>query len=135
MAQVVHELGKRLVALERIRLHRLAQRRVDPCRDVALLVAQVTNEGRVLQLGLRRARTHPGSLGASSEQIQRIGQEVASRYLQRVGDQTNPRYGRVLDVQRLPGTGSISVAVSEKGVAAQTVPEPSNRLSPTQVCP
>src|SRR5437762_142553 len=54
--QVVDELRKRLVALERIRMHRLPQSRVDPCRNVT--------EAGVFQLALRRARTHPGGLGA-----------------------------------------------------------------------
>ena len=43
-------------------MHGLAQGRIEPRGDVALVVALVANESRVLQPALRRARTYPGNL-------------------------------------------------------------------------
>src|SRR5437762_2006326 len=58
MAQIVDELGERLVALQRIRVDGLAQGGVDPLRDVVLVV----QSRRVFQLALCGARAHLGGL-------------------------------------------------------------------------
>jgi hypothetical protein len=116
-----------------IDLSRVPPDRVDDLRMVIDRVARnslLTGKlGRVVY-----ARQNPGASAAPAEQVQQLGQELASDYLQRVDVATNPRYGQVLDTQRLPGTGSLSVAVSEQSVAAQTVPEPSDQLRETQEC-
>jgi hypothetical protein len=79
-------------------------------------------------------RENPGGGGAPAEQVQQLGQQMADDYLDRVGAEVNPRYGQVLDTRRLPGTGSLSIAVSEEGVAGENVPEASNTLPETQEC-
>jgi hypothetical protein len=80
------------------------------------------------------ARQNPGGAGASPEQVQRLGQQLANDYLQRVDVETDPRYGQVLDTSKLPGTGSLSIAVSEAGVAGENVPEADSTLAASQEC-
>lgn len=79
-------------------------------------------------------RQNPGSRDAPAEQVQQVGQQLVNDYMRRVGVQTDPRYGQVLDTQQVPGTGSLSVPVSQEGVNGQTVPEASNTLPPNQEC-
>ena len=79
-------------------------------------------------------RQNPGEPSPSPDQASALGERLASQYLKRVGAETNPRYGQVLDVQRLPGTGSFSLPVSAEGVQSRTVPEPTDRLTETQTC-
>lgn len=81
------------------------------------------------------AQQNPGSTGASSNQAQQIGQQMAADYLARVGVQTDPRYGQVLNTQKLPGTGSLSVASSQEGIDGQTVPKAGTQLPASQQCP
>jgi len=78
-------------------------------------------------------RQNPGST-APSNQVQRLGQQLVNQYLQRVGVDTDPRYGQVLDTSQVPGTGSLSVAVSEEGVDAENVPDPNTDLPSGQAC-
>ena len=77
---------------------------------------------------------NPGGGQAPPDQVQQLGQQLVNRYLRTVGVETDPRYGQVLDTRRLPGTGSLSVPVSQEGVASQTVPEASNTLAKNQEC-
>jgi hypothetical protein len=104
--------------------------------DLRMVIDRVARNSLLIEKLGRRVylRQHPGATAAPPQEIQQLGQELASDYLQRVDVATDPRYGQVLDTQRLPGTGSLSVAVSQQGVAAQTVPEPSDQLRETQEC-
>jgi len=77
---------------------------------------------------------NPGAPSVPSDQVQRLGQQLVNQYMQRVGVETDPRYGQVLDTQNVPGTGSLSVAVSREGIAAENVPNPNSPLPPGQVC-
>jgi len=79
-------------------------------------------------------RQNPGGATVSSNQVQRLGQQLVSRYMQRVGVDTDPRYGQVTDTGSVPGTGSLSVAVSEEGIDAENVPDPNSDLPPGQAC-
>lgn len=79
-------------------------------------------------------RQNPGGGNPPPNQIQQLGQQLASGYLNQVDVETNPRYGQVLDTQRLPGTGSLSLPVSEEGMAGRTVPQASGSLSESQKC-
>jgi SurA N-terminal domain len=88
----------------------------------------------VEKLGQVAYRQQNGGGQAPPDQVQQLGQQMVSRYLREVDVQTDPRYGQVLDTRRLPGTGSLSVPVSEEGVASQTVPEASNTLAQSQEC-
>jgi hypothetical protein len=110
------------------------QSRIDDLQLVTERVAR--NTLLVDKLGrVAYARQNPGSAGAPADQVQQLGQRMADQYMRRVGVDTDPRYGQVLDTQRLPGTGSLSVAVSEEGVAGETVPEATNTLPQNQECP
>jgi SurA N-terminal domain len=104
--------------------------------DLRMVIDRVARNSLLIgKLGRQvYAQQNPGTSAAPPEHVQQLGQELASDYLQRVDVATNPRYGRVLDMQRLPGTGSLSVAVSPQGVAAQSVPEPTSELNETQEC-
>ncbi len=104
--------------------------------DVLAITERVgRNTLLVEKLGrLAYERDNPGSSGAPTEDVQRLGQQMADDYLRQVDADINPRYGQVTDTQRLPGTGSLSVAVSEEGVAGENVPEPNGSLPNSQVC-
>jgi hypothetical protein len=78
---------------------------------------------------------NPGSTSAPSNQIQQLGQALVNQYMQRVGVETDPRYGEVVDTsQQVPGTGSLSVAVTREGIEAENVPDPNAPLPPGQAC-
>jgi hypothetical protein len=79
-------------------------------------------------------RQNPGSTSANSNQVQRLGQQLVNQYMQRVGVDTDPRYGQVTDTSSVPGTGSLSVAVSEEGIDAENVPDPNSDLPPGRAC-
>jgi SurA N-terminal domain len=79
-------------------------------------------------------RQNPGSTAAPSNQVQRLAQQQVNQYMQRVGVDTDPRYGQVTDTSSVPGTGSLSVAVSEEGIDAENVPDPNSDLPPGQAC-
>jgi hypothetical protein len=76
---------------------------------------------------------NPGT-SASSNQVQQLAQQQVNQYMKRVGVETDPRYGQVLDTQQTPGTGSLSVAVSQQGLDAENVPDPNTELPPSQTC-
>jgi hypothetical protein len=78
---------------------------------------------------------NPGSTSAPSNQVQQLGQALVNQYMQRVGVETDPRYGEVVDTsQQVPGTGSLSVAVTREGIEAENVPDPNAPLPPGQAC-
>ncbi len=77
---------------------------------------------------------NPGGAGAPPDQVQQLGQQMVNSYMDRVGVETDPRYGQVLNTQQVPGTGSLSIPVSQEGVEGQTVPEASNTLARNQEC-
>jgi hypothetical protein len=77
---------------------------------------------------------NPGSSEAPPDQVQQLGQQLADSFMERSDVDIDPRYGQVLDTQRLPGSGSLSIAVSEEGRAGQTVPQATNTLSKNQEC-
>ena len=79
-------------------------------------------------------KQNPGGPSVSSDQVQQLGQQVVNQYMQRVGVETDPRYGQVLDTQNVPGTGSLSVAVSKTGLDAENVPDPNASIPPSQTC-
>ena len=111
---------------------------VPPSRteDLQLTLDRVArNAVLVEKVGAQAYRQqNPGSPDAPPDQASALGERLASQYLRRVGAQTDPRYGQVVDVQRLPGTGSLSLPVSAEGVQSRTVPEPTDRLTQTQTC-
>lgn len=51
------------------------------------------------------------------------GQQRVLDYLDEVGYEAMPRYGQALDAEAKPGTGSLSVAVSDEGVRGLALPE------------
>lgn len=104
--------------------------------DLQATIEQVARNALLVEKLGRAAyeQQNPGSSGAPPAEVQQLGQQLANDYLEQVDVETNPRYGQVLDTQKLPGTGSLSVAVSEEGVNGQTVPEANNSLSETQEC-
>jgi hypothetical protein len=77
---------------------------------------------------------NPGSSSAPSNQTQQLAQEQVNQYMKQVGVETDPRYGQVLDTQQVPGTGSLSVAVSQTGLDAENVPDPNASIPPSQTC-
>jgi hypothetical protein len=79
-------------------------------------------------------RQNPGATSAPSDQVQQIGQQLVNDYMKRVGVQTNPRYGRVFDPEQIPGTGSLSIPVTQEGLDGEGVPDPSSNLPPSQRC-
>ncbi|MGH3367370.1 MAG: hypothetical protein ACRDOY_09220 [Nocardioidaceae bacterium] len=107
--------------------------------DLAMVTDRVARNALLVEkLGrmvYQRENPGQGSPGAAAaDQIQRLGQQFASDYLSQVDVETNPRYGQVLDTQKLPGTGSLSVPVSAEGRAGRTVPDPASGLSQTEQC-
>ena len=77
---------------------------------------------------------NPGSTSAPSNQVQQLALAQVNQYMNRIGVDTDPRSGQVLDTQSVPGTGSLSVAVSEEGIDAENVPDPNADLPPGQAC-
>lgn len=110
------------------------QSRIDELQAVTDRVARntllVDKLGRAVY-----AQQNPGGAGAPDDQVQQLGQRLTNAYMQRVGVEIDPRYGQVLDTQALPGSGSLSVAVSAEGVAGESVPEATNTLPHNQECP
>jgi len=51
------------------------------------------------------------------------GQQRIQEYLDEVGYEVQPRYGQVVDTESKPGTGSMSVAVSDEGVRGLDLPQ------------
>jgi hypothetical protein len=78
-------------------------------------------------------RQNPGS-AAPPDQVQRLGELWANDYMQRIGVETNPRYGQAMDPGQVPGTGSLSIPVSEEGIDGEGIPEPSNTLPQSRTC-
>jgi hypothetical protein len=54
------------------------------------------------------------------------GQKRINQYLDEVGYQVERRHGQVLDAQSKPGTGSLSIAVSDEGVRGMDLPQGGN---------
>lgn len=106
--------------------------RADELRAVTERVAR--NSLLVEKLGQQAFEQQNTGAQPATEQIQQLGQQAVSRYMREVGVDVNPRYGQVLDTQKLPGTGSLSVPVSQEGRSAQTVPEANSTLTETQEC-
>ena len=79
-------------------------------------------------------RQNPGSTTAPPDQVQRLGERLVNGYMERIGVETNPRYGQALDPQQVPGTGSLSIPVSEEGIDGVGIPEPSNTLPQSRTC-
>lgn len=79
-------------------------------------------------------KQNPGSSSVSSNQAQQLAQQQVNQYMQRVGVETDPRYGQVLDTTQVPGTGSLSTAVSHTGLDAENVPDPNSSVPPSQTC-
>jgi hypothetical protein len=112
---------------------RIPDQRMDEVQSVLERVGR--NTLLVEELGrVAYQRQNPGGPGPSAQQVQQLGQQLVNGYMRRVGVETNPRYGKVDDTQQLPGTGSLSIAVSQEGIDAQGVPEPDSSLSPSQTC-
>ena len=106
-------------------------------RAETLEVIQRVGRNTLLLDKLGRAayeRQNPGSPSVPSNQVQQLGQQLVNQYMKRVGVETDPRYGQVLDTGQVPGTGSLSVAVSEQGIDAENVPDPNTKLPPSQAC-
>lgn len=106
--------------------------RADELQAVTERVAR--NSLLVEKLGQQAFEQQNTGAQPATEQIQQLGQQAVSRYMREVGVDVNPRYGQVLDTQKLPGTGSLSVPVSQEGRSAQTVPEANSTLTETQEC-
>jgi SurA N-terminal domain len=104
--------------------------------DVAAVTQRVARNSLLMEkLGqVAFAEQNPGSGSAPPNQVQQLGQQMVNAYMQRVGVETDPRYGQVLDTQQVPGTGSLSIPVSQEGVEGQTVPEASNTLAQNEEC-
>jgi hypothetical protein len=65
-----------------------------------------------------------GKLGeAEGGNLTEAGQQRVLDYLDEVGYEAMPRYGQALDTQAEPGTGSLSVAVSDEGVRGLALPQ------------
>jgi hypothetical protein len=54
------------------------------------------------------------------------GQQRIDAYLDEVGYEIERRHGQVLDAESKPGTGSLSIAVSEEGVRGMDLPQGGN---------
>lgn len=80
------------------------------------------------------AEQSPGGQEPPPNQARELGQQLLNDYLQRIDVETDPRYGQVLDTQQLPGSGSLSIAVSDQGVAGENIPEASNTLPDIAEC-
>jgi hypothetical protein len=61
------------------------------------------------------------------------GQKRIDAYLEQVGYEVEGRHGQVLDAQSKPGTGSLSIAVSEEGVRGMDLPQGGN-TSEDELC-
>jgi hypothetical protein len=79
-------------------------------------------------------RQNPGSAPAPPDQVQRLGERLVNDYMRRVGVQTNPRYGQALDPGQVPGTGSLSIPVSQEGIKGEGIPQPGSTIPQNRMC-
>ncbi|MDQ4084544.1 MAG: SurA N-terminal domain-containing protein [Actinomycetota bacterium] len=77
---------------------------------------------------------NPGGAPVPPDQVQRLGEQLVNDYMRRIDVQTDPRYGQALDPAQIPGTGSLSIPVSEEGLDGEGIPEPSSSLPKNRVC-
>ncbi|MGH3384872.1 MAG: SurA N-terminal domain-containing protein [Nocardioidaceae bacterium] len=79
-----------------------------------------------LKLGeIRYQEENPGEeVPAQSQEVFDLGQQAITAHLKQVGYETDSRYGTIPQAaEEKPGTGSLSIAVSDEGIRGLDVPE------------